>query len=66
MVKNKLKTVTTDPGTWPYYATILEACIALGVCRQTLYRLISEGKIPSFRTGRVWRVILGKYKEEIK
>jgi excisionase family DNA binding protein len=35
--------------------TVKEVCELLRVGQSTLYRLIKQGKIPSFRIGKDWR-----------
>ncbi len=36
--------------------TVQDVCDILMVGKNTVYRLIQEGKIPSFRTGRTWKI----------
>ncbi len=46
--------------------TVDEVCEALMIGKNAAYRLLAEGKIKSFRVGRIWKIPRGSLNRYIR
>lgn len=51
---------------YPDVLDVAQACVLLGVCDKTLYKLIREGKLPALRVGRIYRIAKTHIKKLMK
>ena len=48
------------------YLSVAEICLYLGIKRDTVYKWISEKKLPAHRIGKLWKFKISEVDEWVK